>query len=99
MLLAGDVMGDYELVATIHATGQVVGSAKFRVVNEWDDPDSSPNYWFAGERDLPGPQPTWGGGDPERSAERADDTEERDARTSWSCWWTPVIKSGRPLAP
>ena len=64
MLLAGDVMGDYELVATIHATGQVVGSAKFRVVNEWGDPDSSPNYWFAGERDLPGPQPTWGGGDP-----------------------------------
>src|SRR3954452_19275007 len=64
MLLAGDVPGDYKLVATERSTGNFVGEAHFVVTNEWDDPTASPTRWFGGAIELSGPQPTWGGGDP-----------------------------------
>ncbi|MGY2873296.1 hypothetical protein ACVW00_000486 [Marmoricola sp. URHA0025 HA25] len=64
MLLAGDVPGDYKLVATERSTGNFVGEAHFVVTNEWDDPTASPTRWFGGALELSGPQPTWGGGDP-----------------------------------
>ncbi len=63
MLLAGDVPGTYELVATRRSTGQVVGVASFTVINEWADPLRSPTRWIGAPTELSGPQPTWGGGD------------------------------------
>lgn len=64
MLLAGDVAGDYTLIATDRSTGTRVGSARFSVTTEWDDPLRSPTRWFDGAIELSGPMPTWGGGSP-----------------------------------
>jgi CARDB len=62
MLLAGDVPGDYTLVATQRSTGTIIGEAKFTVTTEWADALASPTRWFGGAIELTGPQPTWGGG-------------------------------------
>lgn len=59
----GGVLGDYHLLAVRTATGEVLGEARFSVVDTWRGTDGPPTA-LVGPASNEAPDAAWGGGDP-----------------------------------
>ncbi|GGV39252.1 hypothetical protein GCM10010495_65750 [Kitasatospora herbaricolor] len=61
LLVAGGLLGSFEVAMTEAATGQELDRARFEVTDHWHDPDHGPSQMLQGDS-SPAPAGDWGGG-------------------------------------